>query len=174
MNPGLPTLQGCYSLEHPVNPDFRNLLRCPQLSCWSSHGNSLTQRNTAPAYRLLTFCSFLAPPGYSLSHTSHFTGHVVGLALMFGSFLKFEFFRSRTFSPPESQRMQTSENMHIPVHGFRFCAGRCRDFRPNLLCRRWIIYYGDRPLGLASVFEIAVSAASCLMPVDRRVARRTG
>ena len=41
-------------------------------------------------------------PGYSFLHSPHLTGHGGGLALIFWSFLKFNLFRSRNLSPPES------------------------------------------------------------------------
>ena len=56
LNPGPSPLNFTHCLEHSINPELREIFLTPQLSCWSSHGNSLTQRNMAPTYWLWQFC----------------------------------------------------------------------------------------------------------------------
>ena len=45
-----------YSLEYLINLELAEIFFTPQLSCWSSHGNSHTQWNMAPTNWLWQFC----------------------------------------------------------------------------------------------------------------------
>ena len=84
-----------HSLEYSINPELPEIFFTPQLSCWSSHGNYLTQWNMAPTNWLWQFCfisgtSWLFNLALSSSHWSRWC-----LALIFRSFLKFKLFCTR-------------------------------------------------------------------------------